>query len=397
MSDVIDRQTPSANGLWRIVAAREIDVRMRSKSFIWSTVITMVLVAAAVVFGMSAMDRDEVSKIAVVDEHSAAMVEAGSRTASQIDDQRSFEAVEYDDTAAAERAVRDGDVDAAVFTIGGSTELVGDNEVDALVQEAMRGAISELAVEANAQDQNVDLAQLYDGSQVTQRLLSPDAETHGVRQAVAFGFVLVFYLCALLFGMQIATSVTQEKESRVVEILASAVPLRALLWGKVAGNSVLAIAQVVAVVLVATIALAGTGRRAELGAVGPSMIWYVVFFVIGFVALASFWAMAGAMASRQQDLQSTTMPIQMLLLVPYMLWFAGSDRVREIVSMLPIISTMIMPPRLATGDVPWWQLVVAVATTLIAAVLIVRIAAQVYERSLLRTDSISFKEVLRRS
>ena len=37
----------------------------------------------------------------------------------------------------------------------------------------------------------------------------------------------------------------QEKESRVVEILAAAVPIRTLLWGKIAGASVLAIGQTV--------------------------------------------------------------------------------------------------------------------------------------------------------
>ncbi len=50
---------------------------------------------------------------------------------------------------------------------------------------------------------------------------------------------------------------TQEKESRVVEILAAAVPIRALLWGKVVGASVLAIGQTVVLAVVGVVALAG--------------------------------------------------------------------------------------------------------------------------------------------
>ncbi len=53
---------------------------------------------------------------------------------------------------------------------------------------------------------------------------------------------------------------------------------------------------------------------------------------------------------------------------------------QTVVSMLPIVSTMLMPSRLAEGDVPVWQLVVAIATTVVAAVLLVRAGARVYER-----------------
>ena len=64
--------------------------------------------------------------------------------------------------------------------------------------------------------------------------------------------------------------------------------------------------------------------------------------------------------------------------------------------MLPIVSTMLMPARLAEGDVPVWQLGVAIAATLVAAVLFVRAGARIYERTLLRTGNrIGFRDALR--
>ena len=128
--------------------------------------------------------------------------------------------------------------------------------------------------------------------------------------------MLLFYITALTFGMAIAVSVTQEKESRVVEILAAAVPIRALLWGKIIGTSVLAIGQTIVLVVAGVVALLATGNAEALTILGPAIIWYVVFFVLGFVALASVWSVAGSLASRQQDLQGTTAPLQILLFAP---------------------------------------------------------------------------------
>lgn len=386
----------STTGLWRVVAAREIAVRARSKAFIWGTVVTMVAVALAILGGFYLADRDKVSSIGVIDGESTTLVEAASKYAHSTDDRVSFDAEDFADADAAEQAVRDGDIDAALLPGDDGYQLVGDTEVSPRIEEAVRATVSQQAVAENASAQQVDLDSLYAGTDVTERLISPDADDQGLRQAMAFGFVLIFYLSAMIFGLQMATSVTQEKESRVVEILASAVPLRSLLWGKVIGHCVLAIGQVTLVVATGAVSLLLAGQGEALSTVGPAMLWYLLFFILGFVTLSSFWAMAGSMASRQQDLQASTMPVQLLLLVPYMIWFVGSDKVIEIASMLPVVATLLMPPRLAVGEVPLWQLLVAVAATLLAAILLIRLAAQVYQRSLLRTDSLSFKELVRR-
>jgi ABC-2 type transport system permease protein len=201
---------------------------------------------------------------------------------------------------------------------------------------------------------------------------------------------------ALGFGMTIAQSVVQEKESRIVEILAAAVPIRALLWGKVIGNTVLALMQILLITGVAIVGLAVTGRGELLAGLGPAVAWYVALFVLGFVSLASLWSVAGSLASRQQDLQSTTVPGQLILFVPYFVSVFGNDQVKTVFSMLPIVSTMTMPGRIAEGDVPGWQIAVAIATTVAAAALFVRVGERLYERTLLHTSSrIGYREALR--
>jgi len=255
--------------------------------------------------------------------------------------------------------------------------------------------VSQSVLQANAADLDVDLDELSAGTTATTSLLEPEPENSGARTGVATVMVILFLMTAMIFGLQIAQSVTQEKESRVVEILAAAVPIRALLWGKIAGNTVLALGQVVLVVLAGVGAALVMGESAFLGDVGWALVWFLVLFLLGFVAMATLWAVAGSLASRVQDINSTTLPIQAVLFLPYFAVFSGNDNVTQVFSMLPISATMVMPMRLATESVPAWQLGVAIGGTILAAVLLVRLGVKIYERSLLRTgNKLGYREAL---
>ena len=385
----------STRGLWRIVAGREISTRIRDKGFLISSALLVVaLVGTIVVVGWFS-DRDRTHEVAVVDPTARAYVEKAADVASALDENLTLEPRSVENVDAAETSVRDGDAHVALLPTDGGYEVVGDGEIDGVTSQALSTTVAQAVLGQNASAQGVDLDELNAGTSVEERLLDPNAKDAGLRQFASFLFVLLFYVTALGFGMVIAQSVTQEKESRVVEILAAAVPLRHLLWGKITGSTVLAVGQVLLLVVAGGVALAATGRTRELGIVAPAMGWYVVFFVLGFVALASFWSVAGSLASRQQDLQSTTLPGQVLLFAPYILAVMAGETVKTVVSMFPIVSTMLMPARMAEGSVPGWQVAVAIGTTFVATVLLVRVGAAAYERTLLRTgDRIRYREAL---
>ena len=91
-------------------------------------------------------------------------------------------------------------------------------------------------------------------------------------------FSVKFYLVAMLFGMQIAQSVVAEKESRVVEILAAAIPLRHLLAGKVLGNTALAMIQLLIYLAVGLVGLSFTPYKSYVPALTGPTAWFIGFF-----------------------------------------------------------------------------------------------------------------------
>ncbi len=380
------RRALGVRELWPLIAEREVRSRMRDKTFLAATGFTLaILVGLFVLMGFLGARADEyrLSLGPGIPAETAASVESVLRATGSED--AVVEAESAGSVAEVEAAVGD-DADAGVLLEPGQVVLVGDTDLDPLLQSALTAVVTEARTQTNAAKLGVDLEALREGTVPQVRLLDPADPLADERGGVAFAFVVIFLVTALSFGMSIAQSVVQEKESRVVEILAAAVPIRALLWGKIAGNTLLALGQVVLLAVVGVAGLLATGRRDLLAGVGWSIVGYVLFFLLGFLALACVWSVAGSLAARNQDLQSTTLPGQVILLVPYLAAVIGGEGLRTVLSMVPIASTMIMPGRLAEGDVPWWQVLVAIVLTLATAVVLVRLGARLYERTLLRTE-----------
>lgn len=388
--------TSPVRGAWRLVAEREISTRVREKSFLIGVAVTVVVVVGVVVAASLLGGRASNEEVAVVGPDASAVVQAADQGSIAQSDNTTFTAVEYDTVDEAESAVRNETVDAAVVSDpAGGFRLISLEGLDGTTESALQSAVSATVLQGNADAQGVDLADLSANSTASVDVLERQTENLGARTAVATVMVVLFLLTVMIFGLQIAQSVTQEKESRVVEILAAAVPIRALLWGKIVGNTALALSQVLLVVVAGVGAGLAMGETTFLGEVGWSLVWFLVLFLLGFVAMATLWAVAGSLAARVQDINSTTLPIQGLLFLPYFAVFAGNDTLTEVFSMLPISATMVMPMRLATESVPAWQLGVAIGGTILAAVLLVRLGVRIYERSLLRTgNKLGYREAL---
>ncbi|TCN42735.1 ABC-2 type transport system permease protein [Kribbella orskensis] len=366
---------------WQLVAQREISTKLRDKTFIGSTAFMLIIVMAAVIIPALIAGNNNPDKIAVLNDAGAKVVQ----TADAIKGGESYEVTRAEDPAAAERMVVDGDVKAALLPGDNGYVVLGDDRVDTDLQNSLREAAVNLGMEQNAAQAGLTPEQLRANTQVQERLLNPGPLPEIVADFVNIGLALVFYMTALGFGMMIAQSVVQEKESRVVEILAAAVPIRALLWGKVIGNTVLALSQIVVIAAASLIGLLATDRADILEVIAPVAGWFVVFFVLGFVALAGLWAVAGSLATRQEDLGSTTLPGQMILMIPFFFSvFAGAEA-KTVASFIPIASSMAMPGRMLTENVPVWQPLLAILVLLVATVLIVRLGARLYERTLLQT------------
>jgi len=365
----------TAQSVW-LVAEREIGSRLRSKAFVISTAILFLAALAAVVWGGFAAGSSQGITVAVT-----------SATADAVRDVDGLDVTDADSAAAAIALVEDGTVSAA---------LVPSDEVPDAAAPA--SGTFDYTIVGNDEVPSGLLPLLSQSPDV--HLLDPASTDFLLRYFVALGFGIVFLLAASTFGGTIAQSVVEEKQTRVVELLISAIPVRALLAGKVIGNTILAMAQIVVLAAIAVVGLTVTGQDLVLTGLGGPLVWFAVFFFFGFVLLASLFAAAGAMVSRQEDIGSTTAPLTMLVMLPYFLviFFNDNPVVMTVMSYVPFSAPVAMPLRLYLGEALWWEPLVSLLVLIATCVAAILVGARIYSGSLLRMGArVKLTEALSRS
>lgn len=371
---------------WWIVARREIMAKLTQKGFWISTaIVVLLLIVAFVATVFFASSQDDMT-IAVTDDAGAQVVAIAADSSGR--DIRASTMAESD----IEPAVESGDVAAGLLRTADGWELVVDS-IETSVGDVQQ-AVSTYMIRTNASDLGIDPAALQEGATVEVRLTGEQLEQDAaIALLTGLVFSVLFFMSALTYGLQIAQSVVEEKESRIVEILSAAVPARHLLIGKVLGNTMMAMGQLLIFLIVGVIGISVTEFGEFLPLLAPNIGWFVVFFLVGFAALSCLWAAAGAMATRVQDINNTTMPLTIILMGVYFAGFFARGGVAEILSYVPIVSSVVMPQRLLAGDSTWIDAGIALILCLAFMGVAIWIGERIYRRGLLKTSGIlSIKE-----
>lgn len=364
MSTTVRPKASTALSVW-LVAQREMNTKLRSKAFIISTVL-LLLIALGGVLWLGFMSNST----------STTPVATTRDLAEVLEPIEALEVSVVPDRAAAEALVLAGEVDAAVLV--DTTNPTG------------------FLILANTEPPQSLLLMLTVTPSV--ELLQPDGATWSMRYFLGLAFGLIFMMAAITFGTPITTSVVEEKQTRVVEILLSAIPARILLAGKVIGNTILVMAQILLLVAVLTIGLTVSGQQQFLEVLSAPILWFVVFFFFGFILLAAMFAAAGALVSRQEDVGATMTPLIYLTMIPYFLViFLGENAlVMTIMSYVPFSAPVAMPIRLFFGEALWWEPLLSLAVMLVTCAAMVILGGKIYENSLLKMGGrVKFREALR--
>jgi ABC-2 type transport system permease protein len=391
------RRDSSSLRLTLLVARRELRLRARTRVFVLTTAGMVIAVALAVALPAILSGKSKPERIGVVGvvtpTISGIVTEAGRLSGGQA------VVVAEPSLAAAKAALRSGDLGAV---------LVPNSEI--FVKQVPLGGVSGTVA---------TLAQLAGLSKLIETVPGAAAAVaHGVSLPVSglqapsaslssrltgLFTVIIGFILISVYGAQIALGIGEEKSSRVVEVLLSSVRPVQLLVGKVLGIGLLALAQAVAMVVVFVVAGFAAGSSLVHGASLGAVLVGGVFVVLGYAFYCTAYAAAGSLVSRQSDVNSTVLPVQLPLIVAYALSFTviyanGASTFYRVLGFLPPTSPIAMPVLYAAGDVPVWQVVVSALVCAAGTVWMARLAARIYANSILRTGPrISFRQAIRES
>ncbi|MGB5400560.1 MAG: ABC transporter permease, partial [Thermoanaerobaculia bacterium] len=335
-------------GNFRTIAKREYLARLRSKGFWISTIALPIMMAAWAVLPSLMVAKARTSqKLAVVDRThlvaellQTALDDLARRTADQVS--FDLEVVEPRVDAESQRAdldqrVLDEEIAAWVWI---DPEMLAENRVEYhaesvsnfITQQALTGALS-VAV------QQVRLVESgYDPEIVAELSSTIDLDTVRISEegsraegglggfALAFAVFMVLYMTTLIYGQQVMLGVLEEKSSRVVEVLLSAVDPIDLMAGKIAGIGLAGLTQIAiwfatAAVLtapgvIAIMAFLPAGT--ELPTLSPILVLhFFLLFILGYFFYATFYAMIGSAFNNPQEAQQMASLAVIFVVLPW--------------------------------------------------------------------------------
>ena len=370
-------------------AKREIQILFSKKSVIFTLLIMMLAIIGLIGFAAWQKDKSETE-----DPTTVAVVGVESQTF----EGTTFEPREAADRAEAEQLVRDGEVDTALVVEGDTWQVISDGfpkpEVVADVngtadKVAQTTALEKLgispeefaAASPNVEVVPVDIADLDAGKD------DAESEQDFIKLLTTFVLLMAIVFMVITFAAQVGSRVTEEKSSRVVELVLAAVRPLDFLAGKILGNLVFGFVSTAVLVAAAGISLKVTGLLKDVDIAWSILPIMLLSYVLAMLFFGGLYAAAVAMVQRTEDLQSTQMPVLLLIIasayIPAFGWMNTGATWMQVASWIPPVSIFAAPLSYAAGDFTALQLAASLAIATIATLAVIWITARIYRRSIL--------------
>ncbi len=203
-------------------------------------------------------------------------------------------------------------------------------------------------------------------------------------------FALIFFVTTFTTSGFLLQSVVEEKEDRVIEIIATTVSPTQLMAGKIIGLTSVGLTQVSIWIGLAALAVLAFIRRLPFLA-SLQLPWAVLalgllYFLLGYLLIAACYAAAGAIVTTSQEAQTLVTPLSMLGIAPLMLvnviLTQPNGTLALIFSLIPFSAPMTMLLRLPVADVPPWQVTLSLLTLALAAFGAVLLSARALRMSI---------------
>jgi ABC-2 type transport system permease protein len=201
-----------------------------------------------------------------------------------------------------------------------------------------------------------------------------------------FIFLFMMFMGIFVVGQQVLTSLVEEKNSRIIEVLLSALTPFELMTGKILGLA--SIGLTVISIWSASIYIVGTWQGIHISIGWQIIPYFVIYYLLGFLLLTTILAGMGSICNTNKEAQSLLFPVTILFIFPMVTWFLLAQNpngtLAIILSFIPPITPMIMILRIAaTPDIPVLQIVASILLLLVSVPVVMWLAAKIFRTGIL--------------
>jgi len=403
------------NSFW-IILLHTYWTKVKTKSFIFTTVITLLLILGLTNLQsiIQVFNDDDIDKIAVIDNTKElySSVAAMSETLNE-----DIVLEDYvDGEAEAKQKVEDGtyqgllilDYDKENLPQGSFYSMdITDSSTATGIETLVQAVKSQLAA-AQLNLSSEQLEKLNEPVEFEHIALEQNAKSEEeLNQARGLVYVLLFliYFAVILYANMIAMEVATEKSSRVMEILISSVSPIKHMFAKILGIGLVSITQLVVLLVVGYFSVTNNEDMSTLdgflgfsGIPAATIIYAVLFFVLGYFLYATLAAFLGSLVSRIEDVQQMITPMTLVVVAGFMIAMFGlgnpDTTFITITSYIPFFTPMLMFMRAGMLSLPVWEPILGMLILAVSIILLAVFGGRVYKGGVLMYGkSNSFKDI----
>lgn len=383
-------------------AAREIQILLLKKGVVITFVILLLAMVGVIGFASWQKSKDD------ADDGDTKTAVATVGVDKQLLDGAGYDARETASRDDAVQLVRDGDVKAALVAEGDQWEVISDGTPSAGLMEGMEAladsytraeTLNTLGIspaDYEAASRSIDIVPVD-----VDEASGEDFEQQLLRLLTTFVALMVVIFTVITFAAQVGSRVTEEKSSRVVELVLASVRPLDFLAGKLLGTLVLGFLATAVLLIVGGVGLKVSGLVDDIAFDWSVLPVLLIAWLLAMLFFGALYAAAGAMVQRTEDLQSTQMPILLLIMasayIPGFGWMNTDATWMQVMSWIPPFSIFAAPLSYAAGDFTALQLAGSFVLAALATALAVWAAARIYKRTILNNGSVTkWSQLLRR-
>lgn len=397
------------------VIRREYVENIRRKAFIVTTFVVPIALSLVLLLPvmLATVMPQRAYRVAVVDQTGTLAPEfAAALTDTLKTGKRQYTAIIVPATGDAYEAARQAQIDAMqhggtdiVLAIpqdimtGAKASYITREERNYNVLERFEKALNDVVLKKRLAAEGLDYERVKDlTKKVSVEMNQVTAEGNVEKKSFLseYGIVMVFVLllntAILSWGVTIAKSIVEEKGSRIIEVLLSALTPKDLILGKLVGVGMAGLTQLTIWALVGLTLTAGALPMvvAQIGPlhVAPIVfLYFVIFFILGFMLFASLFMVIGAVSSTEQDAQQMQAIVTLPILIPIMslMFFMQSPNspIAVGMSLFPLFTPLLMLARIILLTPPLWQILLGIGLMLATIWLAVTFSARVFRVGIL--------------
>lgn len=416
--------------IWTIIQ-HEYLLKVKSKGFIIGTFLAPIGIVALIAFSASMMimfkDTTE-RKLAIIDDTNVigTMLAEADTTKYYLSDETSntlkdkiikqeidgFVHIPND-------IIEKGEVE--VFSEGGG----GIGFVSSLENNLSKIVRRERMKVMNADEEMIKLVE--SGVEVTTQKVTEEGTQHDNTQGMAYiGYILGFiiYFLVFLYGGLVSRAVVEEKANRIIEVIASSAKPFEIMLGKVVGIGMVGLSQIAVWIILTSILVLSLGsiigafieidpstisngmsgqmavqqaqeaKVAEIMSNVPQIdigliIGFIFFFITGYFIYASLFAAVGSAVDNEQDAGQLQMPLTIPIMIPIFMiqpiMENPDSTIASIASLFPFFTPILMIVRLASTQVPAWEIILAVLLQILTFIAALWVAGRIYRIGILMT------------